>query len=904
MRSGIFDFQTVWLHRANTLLDPSEMNRKWQFIYGSWRHSHNSTVWMSKLCIYTINSRVLGMSGRYIHTQSKPSDFMVPRFVRQDELASIIPLLPESDLPRDMEDKLQAMGDHVARHVAQPLIEKMLRFWQSSQATFQKVADRMDNAHNLLAHETTFRYASLTELADELLGERAPKDANGNISAPALFAVHSALLRDDSGFRVQVGGALRSSILYEISSIAEIQNNLRVAEEIHKYRQDILNNTATSGLHSFAQKATKLIDNSRQTRKNTRHSTVGPSEISSPDGKFRNGTVVDKFINNEEIFTLFMESWAALSTITVSSSMNGIGATILRTTDRYKDEILDQRTAWKFLQEIGYIPPWQTVQPYTLRIPRTGRRLGNDVSSSTIGFVSDRLYPIRKTIKNSRICFCIDDPTAMEIDDGVSLESADKEDEYWVHVHIADPASHIDPKSDVAALAESFVGNVYFPEKASFMLNPEFVQSKLSLAPKKPCLTFSAKMNLQGDILETHVAAERLGDVAYITPSLFAKIGKDPSGVSYKSHLVGKRSTDPSPTDRTILQEEDLSPEQIRTLEILHKISRARDKQMETNGGIISSVPNAQVSVSFDGEQAARPAMLNSSRSYHGDPSIQVSVPSETDPDRYNKLMRTSAVARLMLVANEVAARWCQERNLPIPYRKSQSSPEKDAEAYYREKILPIVQANETPNRYDLMQYYSHLGRVRMSTTPGRHAALGIDLIAKTTSPLRRYPDLLVHWQIGAALLHEATTRQSLSGNKTEDLPFLPFTRAEIEAKIPRMDMRERSINNAHKKADRAWICQFLVRAWQFGQAELPKRLKWRCEAWRDSRADTASMSKMGTLTDFASHCKMTVRDGMELGDIQPGDEWEVELENVDVYNLTIFVKAIRKWEDDVVVED
>jgi hypothetical protein len=198
------------------------------------------------------------------------------------------------------------------------------------------------------------------------------------------------------------------------------------------------------------------------------------------------------------------------------------------------------------------------------------------------------------------------------------------------------------------------------------------------------------------------------------------------------------------------------------------------------------------------------------------------------------------------------------------------------------------------------MGYYNQIGKARLSTTPGRHSALGVDMIAKATSPLRRYPDLLLHWQIGAALHYEATTGKSLIGAKEEELEkILPLTKAQIEAKIPYIDVRERAITKAHRQANRAWLCQFLVRAWKFGQCELPKRLKWRCADMRPTKDENGFPAKTGTLLDFACLTKLVLPEEMMDDEIAPGDEWEVELQDVDVYNLNIFVKPVKKWVDE-----
>lgn len=838
------------------------------------------------------------MSGRYVHVRSKASDFLVPGFVHPDELEEIKAHLPSIDLPQTLEDKLQDIEESVPRHIGQPLLQKMYKFWQEAQDVFQIAAGLLDNAHNILAHPNKFRYGNLHELAEELLSSIISKGPDGKFPAPALFAVHQSLTADDCGVRIELHGSLRSSIYYEISSIREMQNNVRVVEEVQKYRHDVLTGKQDSLLHAFAQKAGRLVDKSRKFREVTSHGTLGPSSKKSPEGSnFRIGTVSEEFNSGDEIFALFIESWTALTTFGPSSSLNGIGSTILRAVDRYQDQNLDQSTGWVFLQEIGYIPPWQTVAPYTLRVPFTGRRLRIERIGSVRGYTSDKLSAIRKSW-NDLTVFCIDDVTAMEIDDGVSLERTTNPNEYWVHVHIADPASHMDPRGEAAAVARAFTENVYMQDRVVTMLSSEFVESNLSLAPRTPCLTFSAKMNLEGDILDYTVVAGRIQKVVYMTPSLFNKFGEGYSKTDRITRRVGP-SFPKTGLSRPMIEEKDLSEDHILSLRTLQLLGKARSNKMKMKGAVSYSTPSPDVSVSFDGAKWMKQDKGNASRLYYGDPSIQVTVPTETNLERYNSLHNNGGVAPLMLIANEVAARWCQARGIPIPYRTTQPDPKKNPLDYFKANLLPAIQETGNAPLGDIMKYVSLIGKARPSTTPGPHMTLAADVIAKATSPLRRYGDLLLHWQVSAALLQEATTGTSLVGNT--DQSFLPFSQDYLEKIIPRLDIRERAIRQCHNKSTRAWICHFLLRAWKFGEAELPSPMRFSvADMSRFGRGMGNPNVVMGQLMDFAVLVKMDCPEWEVKADLKAGDEFEVELEDVNPYSGTIVVKALRKWGGDV----
>jgi len=57
--------------------------------------------------------------------------------------------------------------------------------------------------------------------------------------------------------------------------------------------------------------------------------------------------------------------------------------------------------------------------------------------------------------------------------------------------------------------------------------------------------------------------------------------------------------------------------------------------------------------------------------------------------------------------------------------------------------------------------------RSEMGITPARHAGLGLNTYTQVTSPIRRYSDLLAHFQIKAHL-------------RGDDLPFTPETLQEM----------------------------------------------------------------------------------------------------------------------------
>ncbi len=130
--------------------------------------------------------------------------------------------------------------------------------------------------------------------------------------------------------------------------------------------------------------------------------------------------------------------------------------------------------------------------------------------------------------------------------------------------------------------------------------------------------------------------------------------------------------------------------------------------------------------------------------------SIQINMPESSikvkDEEITIELLDSSKsrqlVAEMMILAGEVAGIYGKEHNLPLPFR-GQPQPELPPE----EELLQLPPG---PVRYCALRRC--MPRSEMSLNPLRHASLGLDNYIQVTSPIRRYTDLLVHFQLKAHL--------------------------------------------------------------------------------------------------------------------------------------------------------
>jgi len=855
------------------------------------------------------------MSGKWLHRRSKAARFYVPGFVKPEELTELMKYLPETDLPEAMEDVLQSLPQNVPRDTGKHLVLKMLAFWDEADSVFADSSLYMDTIHTRVADDNAFKYATLSEIADVAFPDNIKRLANGDFPKPVLYALHRSLLSHDIGFRVQTRGTLRWGGQYEINSAQEAFTTSLVKDIVREHQR--LETAQASGeiikkrsrLEQFAIRARKLIDASREKREFTTLGSIGPSKTQTDDGQLlrngQTGPLISKIeTDSTHRFTpptasdypghivCFLESWAALDSVNLGSTLNGLASTILRCVDRYNDMDLDKKAAWTFLQEIGVIPPWENRGAYEVRLPHTGRRLQTQSSAFDInkGYGDDILKTLRKNWKDLPI-YCIDDVAVHEIDDAISIVPTDISDVYWVHIHVADPAAHLKMGSEAYLYAENAISTTYMPERVSTMLSSTQAQSRLSLAPNKPCLTFSAKMNLDGEILQYAITPGIVHNVIYLTSDVVKEVTTERAVNARKIVRTVGEEIPPEGASRPMHNSSDLSDQHKNELKVLHQISSARTEQLKKKGGLGGITPIALASkfeVSFNGApfEPAKPSMKLYSLDFPGDPSIQVTT-EQAEVGLSHKIdLETNVVQTLMLVAGEVAARWCDERGIPVPFRVTPHNPDKMSPMeYFRKHDLSKRNPDGTMDELKLKAYLQFLGPVQPSSTAGPHANIGVDMMARCTSPLRRFSDLLLHYQVEAAIIEEYRTGKSLLGNTSTD--FLPFSKTQVEALLPRLDTRERLIAYAQRQTNKHWICQFLFRAWRFKECEIPTVMPY---VVRNKNTRRATLN--GTLQTFHAEAECEVPD-WTTDEIVEGTTLDVVLSDVNTYKREITVRSI-----------
>ena len=356
----------------------------------------------------------------------------------------------------------------------------------------------------------------------------------------------------------------------------------------------------------------------------------------------------------------------------------------------------------------------------------------------------------------------IDPQDAKDFDDAISLEKLTNGN-YEVGVHIADVSYYLEPGTALDNEAYERATSVYLPDRVLPML-PERISNELcSLRPHEDKLTFSAifTMTSKGEVKSFWIGRT----------------------VMHSNHRFTYEEV-----QEIIEQEEGLYKEEIL---FLHKIAQRYRKQRFKKGAINFSSQE----VRFKLDEKANPVgiMIKESR-------------------EANQL-----IEELMLLANRTVAQYVskmrvQKKEVPFPYRVHDTPDET--------KLLPFVafakkhghefdtstpqgiaesfnkmlsDAHGTPQQHVLEQLGIRTMAKAIYTTENiGHYGLGFEHYCHFTSPIRRYPDVMVH-----RILQECLDKNIVPDKK-------------LEQKCKHSSDRERAAMEAERAANKYKQVQYM----------------------------------------------------------------------------------------------
>jgi exoribonuclease II len=337
--------------------------------------------------------------------------------------------------------------------------------------------------------------------------------------------------------------------------------------------------------------------------------------------------------------------------------------------------------------------------------------------------------------------FSIDDSQTTEIDDALSVQGLGS-GTVTLGIHIAAPGLAIAPDGPIDQVARNRLSTVYMPGHKITML-PDDVVQRYTLTAGRDCPAVSLYVTFdEGTLAVTHsrTALERVPIAHNLRHDQLDR-------VITEAWLSGEAASSEVPPEISALQP---------SLVFLFQLAKHLKAQREAVRGKPETFNRPDYNFRLEGVEGHEP---------RGDETVVITTRQRGAP---LDLM----VAEAMILANSTWGQWLAACGVPGIYR-SQAS------------LSPGV-------------------KVRMGTKAQPHAGIGVPAYAWSTSPLRRYVDLVNQWQIIACAKHGATAALVA--------PFKPKD-ANLFAIISGFDAAYAAYNGFQNGMERFWTLKHLAQA-------------------------------------------------------------------------------------------
>src|SRR5580658_10089785 len=338
----------------------------------------------------------------------------------------------------------------------------------------------------------------------------------------------------------------------------------------------------------------------------------------------------------------------------------------------------------------------------------------------------------------------IDGETARDFDDAVWVDRL-ANGNYALHVHIADVSHYVLPGSPIDVEAELRGTSVYFPDRAVPMLPFELSTNICSLVPHEDRLVLSALLEIdhQGELVAQEFTPGVIRSVARMTYTNVHKLLEGDAALRdhYKS----------------------LTPR----FELMQELALILNRKRVRRGSIDFDLPEPLIE--FD-EWGAMTGVTRAPRNIAhrlieefmlaANEAVAAHLEEHVETSIYR--IHEKPDPKRVMEFEEVAAHFGYSLGVgPIPVKKfSMTNRHRDGTKKQRQIVLPDEQVRITSRMYQklvakiegkpeerILSYLMlrSLKQARYSAENVGHFALAADSYTHFTSPIRRYPDLLVH---------------------------------------------------------------------------------------------------------------------------------------------------------------
>jgi ribonuclease R len=310
-----------------------------------------------------------------------------------------------------------------------------------------------------------------------------------------------------------------------------------------------------------------------------------------------------------------------------------------------------------------------------------------------------------------QVCFTIDPETAKDFDDAISVQQEGDGFRWWVH--IADVSAYLPTGVPLDRGASERAFSTYVPGRVAPMLPPELSENRCSLRPDEDRLCLTVEMPPNGE------------------PKFYRSIIRSRARLTYAE-----------------AERRDAAPEIVAALDLTDRLTAGMRDRRFARGALRIETP--EINFEFDGKGGVARAW------------------KETEPTAHR------LIEELMIAANEAVAELLSGRKRPCLYRvherpdpqaidlllrkladlgvptppaPEQLSPETAAAvvAEVSERVTDYVERSGRGTEAFPSLVLRSLKQARYHPENLGHSGLASRAYCHFTSPIRRYPDLVVH---------------------------------------------------------------------------------------------------------------------------------------------------------------